>query len=514
MRGYEKLPRESCRALSHGSRHKRPAGCVVSSLFIFLVTVLAMLCYAVFLFITLDIETPPQSVEALVARTPSTTAATTETTDTSTSTGATTSTATSSTTTSSTTTSETTPAASPTTATDYSTTRKARPPRRPMGKRPLFCTFGTYEQEYERIDIDGVCDFAFMPFYSGRVGDTLLDDSHPVVRKMLRLAVSARSTAYAVSIPQRQCLRASEDLGSIRGQQKMEEYWTIWHVYHYGVLDLEVRPDAKLPHQRSLRAEQHRLKEDYPTSASPERGFVVLGFRLWPQNMAPFLRHVTEELSTFMVDGVIPLTHISRDEFAARYPGCWVTGAAPYDVPPDRKEFHMLGMKKTMEVIGNQTEWNAYPSLAVSVTMCTRLYMIKSSRDLYAPCLDHQQPPNTMSAFCQDPLNVYVNRTMDEKQFTMISRPEGSDFLLATFESSTTISTKICLIMRENRDLDVGLALFDIDCEDWSRRCDSRLNADHSPTFDIRGNSRFDQSTDYFFRAAARVRRAGPMPCP
>ncbi|XP_075539749.1 uncharacterized protein LOC142574584 [Dermacentor variabilis] len=195
-----------------GDQDGRPTGCVVSSLFIFLVAVLAMLCYAVFLFITSDIETPPQSVVAVVARTPSTTAATT---GTSTSTGATTSTTTSSTTTSSTkttTTSETTPATSPTTATDYSTTRKARPPRRPMGKRPLFCTFGTYEQEYERIDIDGVCDFAFMPFYSGRVGDTLLDDSHPVVRKMLRLAVRARSTAYAVSVPQRRVCRLAGEI--------------------------------------------------------------------------------------------------------------------------------------------------------------------------------------------------------------------------------------------------------------------------------------------------------------
>ncbi|KAH8041246.1 hypothetical protein HPB51_014394 [Rhipicephalus microplus] len=436
MCGHEKLP---------------PTSCVMSSLFIFLVTVLAMLCYAVFLFIT------------------------------------------------------------------------SRLSRRPMGKRPLLCTFGTYEQEYERIDIDGVCDFAFMPFYSRGGGDTLLDDGHPVVQKMLRLAATAHSTAYAISIPQRQHLRALEDLLSVLGQQKVHEYWTMFHVYHYGVLDMEVRPDNLIAHRRvnavfnllkELRAEQQRLEEDDATAASSERGFIVLGFRLWPQNMASFLRLLARELSTFMVDGLIPLTHISRDEFVDRYPGCWVTGAAPYDVPPNTEEFHMLGMKKTMEVIGNQTEWNAYPSLAVSVSMCTRLYMVKSSRTLYAPCVDHQQPPNTMSAFCQDPLNVYVNRTMDGKQFTMISRPEGSDVLLATFESSATITTKVCLIMREHKYLDVGLALFDIDCEDWSKRCDDYRYVDRKPEFDIRGHNRFDQSTEYFFRAAARIRRADPMSCP
>ncbi|KAK8761874.1 hypothetical protein V5799_026871 [Amblyomma americanum] len=66
-----------------------------------------------------------------------------------------------------------------------------------------------------------------------------------------------------------------------------------------------------------------------------------------------------------------------------------------------RRDFGFVAVpiqSKTMEAIRNQTEWNAYPSLAVSVTMCTRLYMTTTSRRLYAPCVDHQQPPNTMSA--------------------------------------------------------------------------------------------------------------------
>ncbi|KAH6934262.1 hypothetical protein HPB50_022842 [Hyalomma asiaticum] len=195
----KKLPRESGGTNSHGARHTRPTGCVMSSLFIFLVVVLAMLCYAVFLFITSDVETPEHMSVARVAATAYATDAPTTTTYTSTSISTTKSTTTT------TKGSEATSAAAPAVTTP-ATTRKARLRRRPMGKRPLLCTFGTYEQEYERIDIDGVCDFAFMPFYSRGRGDTFLDDGHPVVRKMLRLAVSARSTAYAISIPQRRVL--------------------------------------------------------------------------------------------------------------------------------------------------------------------------------------------------------------------------------------------------------------------------------------------------------------------
>lgn len=36
-----------------------------------------------------------------------------------------------------------------------------------------------------------------------------------------------------------------------------------------------------------------------------------------------------------MVDGVIPRTHISEDEFEAHYPECLITGPAPYEVLPN-----------------------------------------------------------------------------------------------------------------------------------------------------------------------------------
>ncbi|KAH7938714.1 hypothetical protein HPB51_028767 [Rhipicephalus microplus] len=126
-------------------------------------------------------------------------------------------------------------------------------------------------------------------------------------------------------------------------------------------------------------------------------------------------------------DGFIPLTHIIEDEFIGGYKECWISGWAPYRLAPHSNNTNVLGMEKTIEDI-NFIRWNGYPSLAVSVPMSTRVYKAKAAlAPMDAPCVNCTWGVNTTLNFCE------------------INKLYGN--------------------------LDLGLALYDIDCKDLELGC-------------------------------------------
>ncbi|KAH7957152.1 hypothetical protein HPB52_015670 [Rhipicephalus sanguineus] len=86
------------------------------------------------------------------------------------------------------------------------------------------------------------------------------------------------------------------------------------------------------------------LKTAHPEPPSPARGFLVLGIRIWPANMTPFLAAIDNAFKSFIVDGLIPVTHIDEDEFIAGYRECWISGGAPYRLAPNSNNTNVLGM--------------------------------------------------------------------------------------------------------------------------------------------------------------------------
>ncbi|KAH7960174.1 hypothetical protein HPB49_017558 [Dermacentor silvarum] len=350
-----------------------------------------------------------------------------------------------------------------------------------MGKHKVFCTFGTYEQDYAYVHIDGLCDYAFIPYYVRKNG-TFLDDTDPVIQKLLAKAAISNLTGTAF---------ARGHMGSTGGQNTLRNYWTTKKIFHYGVLNLEVKPWEAVPIDnrvkqafdflKAARAQQEMLKTAHPGPPSPARGFVVLGIRLWPANMAPFLAAIDNEFKSFMVDGLIPLTHINEDEFVAGYTECWISGGAPYQLALGSNNSNVLGMVKTVEAIDNFTAWRGSPSMAVSVSMCTRVYKAQAVKAMDAPCVQSKFGVNTTSSYCTS-LNPYENPTLDVTQNVVVgtSRNIRATDVLSTFESRLTINSKLCDINERFRNLDIGLAVFDLECEDWSRRCPAPTAAIYS----------------------------------
>ncbi|KAH7964004.1 hypothetical protein HPB51_027756 [Rhipicephalus microplus] len=129
--------------------------------------------------------------------------------------------------------------------------------------------------------------------------------------------------------------------------------------------------------------------------------------------------------------------------------------------------------KRPFEAI-NFTRWNGYPSLAVSVPMCTRVYKAKAApAAMDVPCVDCTWGVKRILNYCNSSLNPYVNTTVDATQNVVVgtSIEAGANDVLSTFESQFPINSKFCEINKLYENLDLGLALYDIEFEDWELGC-------------------------------------------
>ncbi|KAL3234727.1 hypothetical protein MRX96_003372 [Rhipicephalus microplus] len=136
------------------------------------------------------------------------------------------------------------------------------------------------------------------------------------------------------------------------GGDILKSYWFHHRIWHYGVLNLEVKPwEAPTMHTRikevfeflmTFRVSSRSFTLSPP---SPPRGFIAIGVRVWPANMVPFLAAIDDAFEKwFLPDGFISLTHIIEDEFIGGYKECWISGGAPYRLSPHSNNTNVLGM--------------------------------------------------------------------------------------------------------------------------------------------------------------------------
>ncbi|KAL3234722.1 hypothetical protein MRX96_003368 [Rhipicephalus microplus] len=261
---------------------------------------------------------------------------------------------------------------------------------------------------------------------------------------------------------------------SLQGELNLRMYWTTYKIFHYGIFNLEVKPwetvsiDVRVKQVfeffKVIRDLQNTFKLQHPGATSPARGYIVLGVRFWPANIARFFTVIDNAFHRwFLPDGFIPLTHINEDEFLGGYKKCWISGGAPYRLAPNSNNSNVVGMVNTIEAV-NFTKWNGFPSLAVSVSMCTRVYKAEMTVAMDAPLRAQQ--------YCMS-LEPYENPTVDATQNVVVGTSKGirAKDALSTFESRLTINSKLCDINKMFRHLDLGLALFDLECEDWELKC-------------------------------------------
>ncbi|XP_054923427.2 uncharacterized protein [Dermacentor andersoni] len=150
--------------------------------------------------------------------------------------------------------------------------------------------------------------------------------------------------------------------------------------------------------------------------------------------------------------------------------------------------------------------WLPVPSLAVSFTMCTRMYKPKSALNIDSKCEDSMMPPNSTAEFCNFGIEAYRSPMLNVKQHTIYAITGGRPDLLATYDNADTINWKMCSVKRRYRGISLGMALFDIECEDWANVC-------HAHTKELANQTRIRAVVDYF-RNKATVRVHSNVNCP
>ncbi|XP_077507701.1 uncharacterized protein LOC144118731 [Amblyomma americanum] len=348
-----------------------------------------------------------------------------------------------------------------------------------MGRRQVWCVFGTFQQDYDAIDLARACDFAFIPLYTRAGQDTLLDDSHADVQKMLAMVPRFPRTNFAISFPHGRIADVMAHLRGSSGQNKLQNYWSR-NIFHHAVLDLEVKPwqnrsiqnevSAVFNLLRVLRDRQRDLNGTHPSARAPSGGFIILGVRIWPANEALFLGNVSQHLERFPVEGLIPWTHFTEDEFAAGYPECIITGASPRNSTNNN---NTVSIFQALDWVQNSTSWNIYPSVAMSLTLCTRVYMTstQATAQFGDTCVNAGTPPGTSDTYCNDPMKLYLNFSIMAQETAYAVPPNFTEYL-SVFEVIYTATLKLCEV-RRRYGANVSLALFDIECEDWRNACSS-----------------------------------------
>ncbi|KAL3246233.1 hypothetical protein MRX96_057818 [Rhipicephalus microplus] len=177
----------------------------------------------------------------------------------------------------------------------------------------------------------------------------------------------------------------------------------------------------------------------------------------------------------FAVDAFIVQTHITEDEFTVNIKKCIITGPSPYRVD-DTVNKYVRGMRRSVDDLENITRIDDYPSLAISFSLCTRQYTAQTPPArldrVCVPSAGIPPPPRTSADTCLDSEDWYNGSVSDGQQFVMMCQLSSQDDIMTAYESLHTIQYKYCSIRRVYDQ--IGMALFDVECEDWENQCNKR----------------------------------------
>ncbi|KAL3229409.1 hypothetical protein MRX96_023596 [Rhipicephalus microplus] len=261
----------------------------------------------------------------------------------------------------------------------------------------------------------------------------------------------------------------------------MKTYWLDHNIYHYAVLDLEIEPNgttavktvgqvftvlklfAKI--QETIRRE---VSTEHMTEALPD-AYVILGVQLWmPTNDKLFKALQTN------VRALIARTHITeRDQDS-----CKTNGPAPYEVENNDP---VMGMANAVAYV-RAFAWVQRTSLAVSFSLCMRWYKPRKEFLVGVNCVRDAMAVLPAGTVCSEKPDFFANENIDNTQHTAFSWQVPS--LMATYDTADTMQWNICSLSYEYRRLNLAVALFDVECDDWRSQC-KRPSASH-----VRGHER------------------------
>ncbi|KAL1438875.1 hypothetical protein MTO96_047613 [Rhipicephalus appendiculatus] len=347
-----------------------------------------------------------------------------------------------------------------------------------LRSRSLVCVLGGRTKEYGPMRLDGLCDVALLPFYAlPKGGDTFLNDGGKVTQQLLHKAAKAAKTSYGIHVPFKKLSKVMDDLMRRRAQNKLKKYWTNKNIYHYAILDLRIgakdtatsddvvgKAFGVLKKFRSIQDNIRRATSKNNTKRQ-RNAYVILGVHLRMATNKEFFKALEHHVRSFPISGLLVRTHVTQREASTLSGRCRIAGPAPYRI---NNNSQAIGMANTVSYIW-KLAWARDTPLVISFTLCTRQYRSERELRIDAKCRKNATATVTSSAMCSEKPGFYGNQAIDKTQHTAYSWKKPD--LVATYDTADTMKWKVCSLERQRRPLNLSVALFDVECDDWRGKC-------------------------------------------
>ncbi|XP_065288967.1 uncharacterized protein [Dermacentor albipictus] len=339
--------------------------------------------------------------------------------------------------------------------------------------RSLVCVLGGRSEEYGPVSVDGLCDVVLAPFYALPGGDTFLDDGHGVTQAVLEMAAKSIKTTYGIHVPLEKLSQVRTDLVRQKAQDRMKYYWIEQNIYHYAVLDLEIGLNGTAASNivgrvftvlklfaKIQEAIRQAVSAEHTSEAQPD-AYILLGVHLRMATNDKLFKALQKNVRSFTISALIARTHITERD----YDGCKTNGPAPYAI---EKNDHIMGMSNAVAYV-RTFPWVQRTSLAVSFTLCARWYRPKKEFLVGVDCVKDAMSVSSSGAVCSEKPDFFANQAIDKTQHTAFSWQTPD--LMATYDTADTMQWKMCSLAFEYRRLNLAVALFDVECDDWQSQC-------------------------------------------
>ncbi|XP_054930090.1 uncharacterized protein [Dermacentor andersoni] len=357
------------------------------------------------------------------------------------------------------------------------TTAQGLPPE--LGKRPLVCAYGNGSRDAMVFPTDGLCDAVFFDSlykYPGYVLASVDDGSLMPLRRFLNHARKYKRTRFGMGVAAKYVEMAKAEFLSNTAERHHLPYLWANKVYDLGVLDFipdETTTDDQVKLVFDLLKDYKQLRTLIPMW-SGLKAYVVLGIALFKKYDSIY-EAFKSRMGEKPVDVLILRTHFSGRDDARE--DCVIQGSTYWK--GSLTQYHP-SLNYTLMYMGNNKETLASTKTLISMSLAGRWYRSKvggQNKSAYMigvrckPYMSEEYLYELQSfTYITEHPSYGPNHTFfDEKRFVMVSYDPVKGYALI-FDSAATIYMKMCLSYTDQGALPFGLALFDAEYDDWSKK--------------------------------------------
>nr|XP_050041072.2 uncharacterized protein LOC126538016 isoform X2 [Dermacentor andersoni] len=258
-----------------------------------------------------------------------------------------------------------------------------------------------------------------------------------------------------------------------KAQDRMKYYWIEHNIYHYAVLDLEIGLNGTAASDivgrvftvlklfaKIQEAIRQAVSSERTSEAQPD-AYILLGVHLRMATNDGLFKALQANVRSFTISALIARTHVTERD----HDGCKTNGPAPYEI---ENNDHIMGMANAVAYV-RTFPWVQRTSLAVSFTLCAHWYRPKKEFLVGVDCVKDVMSVSSSGTVCSEKPDFFANQAVDKTQHTAFSWQVPD--LMATYDTADTMQWKMCSLAFEYRRLNLAVALFDVECDDWQSEC-------------------------------------------